>query len=98
MTAPAEADEQKATEREAREVGGQHHRERVAPGAQELDEQLGPDDLIAEGDSARGVLWLARAYQQLGRNDEANLHFELSRSLRGNKKSEEEQLFQQIPR
>jgi len=41
---------------------------------------------------------LARAYQQLGRNDEANLHFELSRSLRGNKKSEEEQLFQQIPR
>jgi tetratricopeptide (TPR) repeat protein len=41
---------------------------------------------------------LARAYQQLGRNDEANRHFELSRSLRGNKKSEEEQLFQQIPR
>ncbi len=41
---------------------------------------------------------LARAYQQLGRNDEANRHFELSRSLRGNKKTEEEQLFQQIPR
>ena len=41
---------------------------------------------------------LARAYQQLGRNDEANRHFDLSRSLRGNKKSEEEHLFQQIPR
>ena len=41
---------------------------------------------------------LARAYQQLGHNDEANRHFVLSRSLRGNKKREEEQLFQQIPR
>ena len=41
---------------------------------------------------------LARAYRELGRNDEANRHFELSRSLRGNKKTEEELLFQQIPR
>ena len=55
-SARAEAGKEKAAEREAREVGGEHHRERVAPGAQELDEELGPDDLIAEGHPAgRGV-------------------------------------------
>lgn len=38
---------------------------------------------------------LARAYQRLGRADEANRHFEITRALRKEKKDEEELSFQQ---
>lgn len=41
---------------------------------------------------------LARAYQQMGRTDEANRHFEITRSLRAEKKSDEQRLFQDITR
>ena len=50
--AQAESREQQAAQREAGEVGGEHHRERVAARAHELHEQLGPDDLVAERDAA----------------------------------------------
>jgi tetratricopeptide (TPR) repeat protein len=41
---------------------------------------------------------LARAYQQMGRTEEANRHFEITRSLRAEKKSDEQRLFQDITR
>jgi tetratricopeptide (TPR) repeat protein len=41
---------------------------------------------------------LARAYQQMGRTEEANRHFEITRSLRAEKKSDEQKLFQDITR
>jgi tetratricopeptide (TPR) repeat protein len=41
---------------------------------------------------------LARAYQQLGRTEDATRHFALSRSLRAEKKTEEERLFQETTR
>jgi len=41
---------------------------------------------------------LARAYQQMGRTDEANRHFEITRSLRAEKKNEQERSFQGMTR
>lgn len=41
---------------------------------------------------------LAKAYQQLGRAAEANHHFEITRSLRAGKKSEEQSIFQETTR
>jgi tetratricopeptide (TPR) repeat protein len=41
---------------------------------------------------------LARAYQQMGRTEEANRHFEITRTLRAEKKSDEQRLFQDITR
>jgi tetratricopeptide (TPR) repeat protein len=41
---------------------------------------------------------LARAYQQMGRTEEANRQFEITRSLRAEKKSDEQRLFQDITR
>ncbi len=41
---------------------------------------------------------LARAYQQMGRTEEANRHFEITRSLRAEKKSDEQKLFQDVTR
>jgi tetratricopeptide (TPR) repeat protein len=41
---------------------------------------------------------LARAYQQMGRTEEANRHFEATRALRGEKKIEEEHFFQGMTR
>lgn len=41
---------------------------------------------------------LGRAYQQMGRTAEANRHFEITRSLRAEKKSDEQKLFQDITR
>ena len=41
---------------------------------------------------------LARAYQQMGRAEEANRHFEITRTLRAEKKSDEQRLFQDITR
>jgi tetratricopeptide (TPR) repeat protein len=41
---------------------------------------------------------LARAYQQMGRTAEANRHFEMTRTLRAEKKTEEERAFQDITR
>ena len=41
---------------------------------------------------------LARAYQQMGRTEEANRHFEITRSLRAEKKSDEQRIFQDITR
>jgi tetratricopeptide (TPR) repeat protein len=41
---------------------------------------------------------LARVYQQMGRIQEANRHFEITRSLRAEKKSDEQRLFQDITR
>ncbi len=41
---------------------------------------------------------LAKAYQQAGRMDEANRHFDLARSLRTEKNSEEQQFFQETTR
>ena len=41
---------------------------------------------------------LARAYQQMGRTAEANRHFEITRSLRAEKKSDEQKLFQDVTR
>jgi tetratricopeptide (TPR) repeat protein len=41
---------------------------------------------------------LAKAYQQLGRAAEANRHFEITRSLRAEKKTEEQVLFQETTR
>jgi tetratricopeptide (TPR) repeat protein len=41
---------------------------------------------------------LARAYQQMGRTEEANRHFEITRSLRAEKKNDEQRLFQDITR
>ena len=46
------AREQEAAEREPGQVGRQHHREGVRARAQELHEQLGPGDLVAERDPA----------------------------------------------
>ncbi len=51
-SALAPAGEQEAAEREARQVGREHHGERVRARAQERHEQLGPDDLVAERDPA----------------------------------------------
>ena len=41
---------------------------------------------------------LAKAYQQLGRTADANRHFEITRSLRAEKKSEEQVFFQETTR
>jgi len=41
---------------------------------------------------------LARAYQQLGRTEDANRHFEMTRALRAEKKTDEQRLFQDITR
>jgi tetratricopeptide (TPR) repeat protein len=41
---------------------------------------------------------LARAYQQMGRTEEANRHFEITRSLRAEKKNDEQRFFQDITR
>lgn len=41
---------------------------------------------------------LARTYQQMGRTEDANRHFEITRSLRAEKKSDEQRLFQDITR
>jgi tetratricopeptide (TPR) repeat protein len=41
---------------------------------------------------------LARAYQQMGRTEDANRHFEITRSLRAEKKTDEQRLFQDITR
>jgi len=41
---------------------------------------------------------LARAYQQMGRAEEANQQFEITRSLRAGKKSDEEHFFQEMTR
>ena len=49
VTGPTEAGEQDAAEGEAREVRGEHYGERVASSAQELDQQLGPHDLVERG-------------------------------------------------
>ena len=39
---------------------------------------------------------LARAYQQMGRTEEANRHFEITRSLRAEKKTDEQRFFQDL--
>ncbi|MFN7995724.1 MAG: tetratricopeptide repeat protein [Bryobacteraceae bacterium] len=41
---------------------------------------------------------LAKAYQRLGRSEEANRHFEITRALRKEKKEQEELSFQQVTR
>ena len=41
---------------------------------------------------------LARAYQQMGRTEEANRQFEITRTLRAEKKNEEDQFFQGMTR
>jgi len=41
---------------------------------------------------------LARAYQQMGRSEEANRHFEITRTLRAEKKTDEQRAFQDITR
>jgi tetratricopeptide (TPR) repeat protein len=41
---------------------------------------------------------LARAYQQMGRTDDANRHFEMTRTLRAEKKTDEQRAFQDITR
>lgn len=41
---------------------------------------------------------LARAYQQMGRTEEANRHFEITRTLRAEKKTDEQRMFQDITR
>lgn len=41
---------------------------------------------------------LARAYQQMGRTEEANRHFEITRTLRAEKKNDEQRLFQDVTR
>jgi len=41
---------------------------------------------------------LARAYQQMGRTEEANRHFEITRTLRAEKKTDEQRAFQDITR
>jgi tetratricopeptide (TPR) repeat protein len=41
---------------------------------------------------------LARAYQQMGRTEDANRHFEITRSLRAEKKTDEQRFFQDITR
>ena len=42
--------------------------------------------------------YLARAYQKMGRTDDANRQFEISRSLRAEKKNDEEHFFQEMTR
>jgi tetratricopeptide (TPR) repeat protein len=41
---------------------------------------------------------LARAYQQMGRTEDANRHFEMTRALRAEKKTDEQHLFEDITR
>jgi tetratricopeptide (TPR) repeat protein len=41
---------------------------------------------------------LARAYHQMGRTEEANRHFEMTRTLRAEKKTDEQRFFQDITR
>jgi hypothetical protein len=70
---PGETREQEAAEGQAGEVGRQHDRERVAPRAEELDEQLRPDDLVPERNPPRGRIDgerdadVTRACREIGR-------------------------------